>query len=756
MATKPLIVGQVANISKNDMQDYFAYFDKQCSTRMQFEANNRSLPCDTVVLVTFSTEERREYVRFLLISEQCQIKRSGAGGVVVNILPCYLIENGQFLRKPGLTWEQHSAQIDAKQHSISATNAKPPNDVRSNKPISNKAKAPNTAKANKSNFNNVPKPNNPQPKPNANNSWVPKISDIAHSVATASSATLAPVNSNNNNASNNFSASANYIKNNTNGFSPLNSTNLTDSNLAKFSVRVVGAESFRVVLVTDHFEAAWELIRANSSIGIDCEMIQPSNNLSIAQIYLPQQHLFLIIDVMNFAIRPHLIALLNQIMAAPSVRKIFHAFQQDLMVLSQAGVDAATNVIDTQYFHDFYQQLAQGKVNESHVSAVSISLLKALEAHGFPPHPLKSNFAHDCWHVRPLTDVMLEYACYDVLHLPKLEEKLTEDIAFLPVVKAQERLASYVSMLYSSNPSDLVANNQQSYLNAAKIQYDVDYYIEEINVCETVGRTQRREVKFVRRLEKLFLSSGSGGGEGLGSDDDTDGAATENLVEAKRFVRWQGNPITDELALYLPPEVVVSIKERESDAYNASGNVKVTEIVLDEGRFLSLLSFLFFLLFSEICSFVLLSLHAYQFSPIGRCAVLRFDDDHDEILDYSVDLARAVSQFQIQKSKDAWKQANFSSAASTSTPFSTPPESDSPTDSSACTNGTTTTATTTEAASNPNECTPFKLLSLEQGGPIFSVGNRAGINGTLHRISCMRDRNGLGITGLTYRIGMLL
>jgi stage III sporulation protein SpoIIIAA len=44
------------------------------------------------------------------------------------------------------------------------------------------------------------------------------------------------------------------------------------------------------------------------------------------------------------------------------------------------------------------------------------------------------------------------------------------------------------------------------------------------------------------------------------------------------------------------------------------------------------------------------------------------------------------------------------------------------------------------------------LLEGGSGGELFYSDNRAGIPGTLHRISAMRDRNG-GINGLTYRVG---
>jgi hypothetical protein len=45
------------------------------------------------------------------------------------------------------------------------------------------------------------------------------------------------------------------------------------------------------------------------------------------------------------------------------------------------------------------------------------------------------------------------------------------------------------------------------------------------------------------------------------------------------------------------------------------------------------------------------------------------------------------------------------------------------------------------------------LISLRQGGPVFSPDNRTGIDGTLHRISCTRTRQGQ-IVGLVFRFGI--
>ena len=43
-------------------------------------------------------------------------------------------------------------------------------------------------------------------------------------------------------------------------------------------------------------------------------------------------------------------------------------------------------------------------------------------------------------------------------------------------------------------------------------------------------------------------------------------------------------------------------------------------------------------------------------------------------------------------------------------------------------------------------------LGPQRGGDLFFGDNRAGVPGTLHRISALRDREGV-VAGLTYRVG---
>jgi hypothetical protein len=93
--------------------------------------------------------------------------------------------------------------------------------------------------------------------------------------------------------------------------------------------------------------------------------------------------------------------------------------------------------------------------------------------------------------------------------------------------------------------------------------------------------------------------------------------------------------------------------------------------------------------------------------------VLRYDDDHEEILDCPVELSEALALLQSNK---------------------------------------------TRALKSRNERTkqdmPPQLLSLHAGKGIFSHENRTGIAGSMHSIVCLRDREG-DIRGLTYRVGMV-
>lgn len=625
--TNHIAVGEVANVAATDLVKIFAAYG-ECEVSMLGNvgwSHGGRYPCNQVLMVKYKSQQVRATV-ITALENGIAVKRTNGHTKLVKMIG----ENFRFVEPKPLVNAQKAVSASPKVSS-STTNA--PN-------CSNLPALPN------------PPPSNTVSKNNSNSQQASPISPVPVPFPTVPAPTATSV-------PDSYSLAT---------ILPLS--------------RTVGSRNYRVFIVNSHYAAAWELLQKNECVGVDCEMVQPSFELSIVQVYLPAQKLFLIFDFLENT-KPELFALLNQLLTAKAIRKVFHAFQADLKVLQQAGfTDAPVNLIDTQYLFDFCSQVVlQSRLNQSCSAESFISLARLIEWYQFPPHALKETIDHNEWHVRPLTETMLEYACLDVVYLPELEMKISEQIALATVSKAQNLLANYVSILFSPNPIfDTGLSNSPSYANAAKIEHDVGYYVAElIDYGEIKGVQRKLNVRIVRHREKTWIAS-----EGTqeqnsnrNNTNDPQQLVVQRVCEAKKFIAYQSDVIDDKLALYLPPEIVAAIKHADAHpSPHRNPNSKVIEIILDEGR-----------------------------QPI-----LRYDDDHEEDLNFNVDLQATLERFQLQKTKDSQRSND---------------------------------------EKIPN------LLSLKQGGPIFSSDNRAGINKTLHRISCMRSRNG-DIIGLTFRIGKVV
>ncbi len=97
---------------------------------------------------------------------------------------------------------------------------------------------------------------------------------------------------------------------------------------------------------------------------------------------------------------------LGKLISAPSVVKILHDAQQDLMILQTVTGAEPKNIFDT--------RLAYGFCSDSSILSLNALLERTLDI-SLPKTETRSN-----WLMRPLTGKMVEYACDDVKYLTKL------------------------------------------------------------------------------------------------------------------------------------------------------------------------------------------------------------------------------------------------------------------------------------------------------------------------------------------------
>ena len=139
------------------------------------------------------------------------------------------------------------------------------------------------------------------------------------------------------------------------------------------------------------------------AVGLDTEFVWERTfypRLGLVQLAI-EQECYLIDPV---AIKD--LSSLGKLISEPSVVKILHDAQQDLVILKAAAGAEPKNIFDT--------RLAYGFCSDSSILSLSALLEKTLDIN-LPKTETRAN-----WLMRPLTDKMVEYACDDVKHLTEL------------------------------------------------------------------------------------------------------------------------------------------------------------------------------------------------------------------------------------------------------------------------------------------------------------------------------------------------
>ena len=159
-----------------------------------------------------------------------------------------------------------------------------------------------------------------------------------------------------------------------------------------------------MLIATDH-ELKDLITKAMSvpAVGLDTEFVWERTfypRLGLIQLAI-EQECYLIDPVAIEDLSP-----LGKLISEPSVIKILHDAQQDLMILQNATGAEPKNIFDT--------RLAYGFCSGSSILSLSALLERTLNI-SLPKTETRAN-----WLMRPLTDKMVEYACDDVKYLTAL------------------------------------------------------------------------------------------------------------------------------------------------------------------------------------------------------------------------------------------------------------------------------------------------------------------------------------------------
>ena len=159
------------------------------------------------------------------------------------------------------------------------------------------------------------------------------------------------------------------------------------------------------MLITTEYELKELITRALQApaVGLDTEFVWERTfypRLGLVQLAINEE-CYLIDPVAIKDLSP-----LGKLISEPSVAKILHDAQQDLMILKSATGAEPKNIFDT--------RLAYGFCSDSSILSLSALLEKTLNIN------LAKTETRANWLMRPLTDKMFDYACDDIKYLTEL------------------------------------------------------------------------------------------------------------------------------------------------------------------------------------------------------------------------------------------------------------------------------------------------------------------------------------------------
>jgi hypothetical protein len=169
-------------------------------------------------------------------------------------------------------------------------------------------------------------------------------------------------------------------------------------------------------------------------LAVDCEWVTGSNEydyeLCLIQIATPEQKAFLF-DVYLGGKRLFSDGNLRALLEKESIIKVFHDCRWDSYVLWKFAGTKITNVFDTQVAYACFER-SQGRKTPLPISYQKLLSIFALGEQNLRKEEARLAMRNDSnyWKIRPLTQVMVEYASFDVIPLPLVYRQISS--AFSP------------------------------------------------------------------------------------------------------------------------------------------------------------------------------------------------------------------------------------------------------------------------------------------------------------------------------------
>jgi len=164
-------------------------------------------------------------------------------------------------------------------------------------------------------------------------------------------------------------------------------------------------------------------------LAIDCEWVTGANEydyeLCLIQIATPEQKAILF-DVYLGGKRLFSDGNLRSLLENESIIKVFHDCRWDSYVLWKFAGAKITNVFDTQIAYACFER-SQGRKTPLPISYQKLLFIFALGEKNLRKDEARLAMSNDSnyWKIRPLTQIMVEYASFDVIPLPLVYRQIS-------------------------------------------------------------------------------------------------------------------------------------------------------------------------------------------------------------------------------------------------------------------------------------------------------------------------------------------
>ncbi|MFN2118671.1 MAG: ribonuclease D [Candidatus Promineifilaceae bacterium] len=194
---------------------------------------------------------------------------------------------------------------------------------------------------------------------------------------------------------------------------------------------------FRLIKTPEQWEACLVQLQAEPRVAVDLEansMYAYRESVCLIQVSTPQQ------DFILDPLAPFNLDAFGQILEDPTVEKIFHAAEYDLILMKRQYDWELNNLFDTMWAARILGYKRYG--------------LASLIEQFFNVH-LNKRYQKSNWCKRPLSPAQLSYACFDTHFLFSLRDRLTAEILEKGCLEeAEETFAEHTRVTLSDNGFD--------------------------------------------------------------------------------------------------------------------------------------------------------------------------------------------------------------------------------------------------------------------------------------------------------------